>query len=70
MNNLIEEMKAVKRDILQTVLTAFPFVMACYILANLALLTLLSQQEMAGSNAIAIDFVIASFNKKASYVRT
>ena len=70
MNNLIEEMKAVKRDILQTVLTAFPFVMACYILAILALLTLLSQQEMTGSNAIAIDFVIASFNKKASYVRT
>ena len=68
MNNVIEEMKNVKRDLLLTVVTAFPFVIVCYILANLALLTLLSRQQMAASDAVAIDFVSTSVNKKASYV--
>ena len=67
-NNVVEEIQNVERNLLLTVLSAFPFVICCYVLVNVAFLTLLSRKDMASSNAVGVDFVKEALGVKVAYL--
>ena len=68
MNNIIEEMHNLERNLLLTVITSFPFVIFCYMLVNFSLLTLLSHEDMAASSAVGVEFVKRALGTKVSYL--
>jgi len=67
MSNAIEEMENMERNLLLTIMTAFPFVIMCYTLVNVALLSLLDRKGMAASKAVGVEFVKLALGPKASY---
>jgi len=67
MNNVIEEIHNVERNLLLTVITSFPFVIFCYIMVNISFLTLLSHKDMSISKAVGVDFVQRALGQKVSY---
>ena len=68
MNNVVEEMKNPGRDLLLTVLTAFPLVILSYILVNLSLLTLMTRTKISASKDVAVDFISIALGQKSSYL--
>lgn len=67
MSNAIEEMENVERNLPLTISTAFPFVIMCYTLVNISLLTLLDCTEMSTTKAVGVEFVKKALGHKASY---
>lgn len=67
MSNAIEEMENMERNLLLTIMTAFPFVIVCYTLVNISLLTLLNRAKMAASKAVGVEFVELALGHKAAY---
>ena len=67
-NNVIEEMKNVGRDLLPSIMIAFPFVILCYSLLILSFFTLLTRENISVSSAVGIDYINLSLGKKTSYL--
>ena len=68
MSNVIEEIENVERNLLLTIITGIPFVIFCYIMANIAFLSVLTHSQMASSEAVAIDFIDTALGVKTSYL--
>ncbi len=56
-SSISEELKNLKRNLWLSILTGIPFVMFCYVLVNLAFVSVLTQGEMANSPTVATAFV-------------
>lgn len=54
--SVTEEMKKPEKTIPRSILIAIPIITVLYVLMNLAYMTVLTQSEMIGSSAVAIDF--------------
>ena len=67
MSNVIEEIENVERNLLLTIVTGIPFVIFCYIMANISFLSILTHSQMASSEAVAIDFVESALGVKTAY---
>lgn len=67
-NNIIEELHNVERNLLLTVVTSFPFVIFCYMMVNISFLSVLSHKDMSTSKAVGVDFVKAVLGEKMSYL--
>jgi len=67
MSNAVEEMKNVERNLILTISTAFPFVILCYTLVNVSLLSRLNRKQMGASEAVGVEFVKAALGMKAAY---
>ena len=67
MSNAVEEMENMERNLLLTIITAFPFVILCYTLVNISLLTLLNRAQMSASKAVGVEFVKIALGPKAAY---
>merc|ERR1712168_1468767 len=67
-SNVSEEMSNLERNMFLSIVTGIPFVIACYILINLSLLSALSPTEMGNSKAVAVAFIEKTLGHKAAYV--
>jgi len=67
-SNITEEMTNLDRNLLLSILTGIPFVIVCYLLINLSLLSALSVTEMAESKAVAVTFMQKTLGHKAALV--
>lgn len=67
-NNVIEEIEDVERNLLLTIVTGIPFVIFCYIMSNIAFLSVLNFSQMRESEAVAIDFIDDAIGVKLSYL--
>eukprot|EP00112_Aurelia_sp_Birch-Aquarium-sp1_P011473 Seg2412.3 transcript_id=Seg2412.3/GoldUCD/mRNA.D3Y31 product="Glycoprotein-associated_amino acid transporter b0,+AT1" protein_id=Seg2412.3/GoldUCD/D3Y31 len=66
--NITEELHNVQRDLWLSIVTGIPFAMLCYVLINLALMSVLSRDEIARSETVATTFVGKIFGKKAALI--
>ena len=66
--NITEELHNVQRDLWLSIVTGIPFAMTCYVLTNLALMSVLTRNEMASSETVATTFVRKIFGKKAAMI--
>ena len=65
---ITEELYNLERDLWLSIVTGIPFVMFCYVLVNLALLSALTRGEIASSETVAATFVEKIFGKKAAMI--
>lgn len=65
-----EEMRDPRRDIAKATFTGIAVVTGIYLLVNIALLSVLTPQEMAGSNLVAADAAARVFGDAADHVVT
>jgi len=68
MNNLIEEIEDLERNLFLTVATGIPFVIFCYVMSNIAFLSALNFSQIGESEAVAIDFIEVTIGFKVSYL--
>merc|ERR1712013_107112 len=67
-SNVSEEMADLERNMFLSIVTGIPFVIVCYILINISLLSALSVPEMGASKAVAVAFVEKRLGHKVSYI--
>ena len=67
-SSISEELKNLKRNLWLSILTGIPFVMFCYVLVNLAFVSVLTQGEMANSPTVATALVEKIFGKKVAFI--
>ena len=67
MTSVVEEMDNVERNLVLTLVTGIPFVMFCYIMANISFLSVLSHQQIGATDTVAIDFIDKVLGVKTSY---
>eukprot|EP00794_Sanderia_malayensis_P015333 gene15332-biopygen12763 len=65
---LIEELKDLKTNLWLSIITGIPFVIFCYVLTNLALVSVLSHKEAGRSTTIAVTFVEKILGRRAAIV--
>ena len=65
---ITEELRNLDRDLWLSVVTGIPFVMFCYVLVNLALMSALTRDEFASSETVATTFVEKIFGKKVAMI--
>ena len=63
-----EELHNLERDLWLSVVCGFPFVIACYLLANLAFMSALTHQDIANSSTVATTFVAATLGGKVALI--
>ena len=63
-----EEVKNREKDLWLAIITGIPFVIACYVLVNLAFMSVLSHHEMGQSTIVAITFIEKSLGKKVALI--
>ena len=68
LNNLSEELKNLERDLWLSIVIGLPFVMFCYVMINLSLMSALTRDQIANSPAVTSLFVEIVLGKKASFV--
>ena len=66
--NITEELYNVQRDLWLSIVTGIPFTMICYVVINLALMSVLTHDDIASSETVATTFVRKVFEKKAAMV--
>ena len=66
--NITEELQNVQRDLWLSIVTGIPFAMICYVFINLAVMSVLSHDEIAVTETVATTFVRKVFGKKAAMV--
>ena len=66
--NVTEEMENLDRNLFLSIITGIPFVIGCYMLINLSLLSALSVSQMAESKAVAVTFVQKTLGNKVAYI--
>ncbi len=65
---IAEELENMERNLLLSIVTAIPFVMFCYIIINLALMSVLTREQMAASSTVATTFVANILGDKVAFV--
>ena len=65
---ITEELHNLERDLWLSIVTGVPFVMFCYVLVNLALMSALTRDEIATSATVGTDFVQKIFGKKVAMI--
>ena len=65
---ITEELHNLERDLWLSIVTGIPFVMFCYVLVNLALISALTRDEIASSATVATTFVQKIFGKKVAMI--
>ncbi len=63
-----EELKDLERNLWLSIVTGIPFVIFCYVLVNLALMSVLTRGQMASSETVATTFVEKILGKKVALV--
>ena len=67
-STVTEELHNGEKDLWLALVTGIPFVIACYILINLAFMSVLSHTEMASSPVVATTFVAKCFGPKVALI--
>jgi len=67
-SNVSEEMSNLERNMFLSIVTGIPFVIVCYILINLSLLSALNVSEMGKSKAVAVAFIEKTLGRKVAYI--
>ena len=65
---ITEELQNLERDLWLSIVTGIPFVMLCYVLVNLALMSALTRDEIASTATVATTFVQKIFGKKVAMI--
>ena len=65
---ITEEMENLERDLPLSIVTGIPFVMICYVSVNLALMSVLTHNEIASSGTVATTFLKKIFGSKVAMV--
>ena len=65
---ITEEMENLERDLPLSIVTGIPFVMICYVSVNLALMSVLTRNEIASSGTVATTFLKKIFGSKVAMV--
>ena len=65
---ITEELHNLERDLWLSIVTGIPFVMVCYVLVNLALMSALTRDEIVSSTTVGTDFVQQIFGKKVAMI--
>ena len=65
---ITEELTNLKRDLWLSIVTGIPFVVICYVLINLALMSVLTHDEIASSETVATTFVQKIFGNKVGMI--
>ena len=65
---ITEELHNLERDLWLSIVTGIPFVMFCYVLVNLVLISALTRDEIASSATVATTFVQKIFGRKAAMI--
>ena len=68
MASVTEELTNARRDLWLALVTGIPFVIACYVLINLAFLSVLSYAEIAASPIVASKFVEESLGSNVAFI--
>ena len=68
MPSVTEELTNAQRDLWLALVTGIPFVITCYVLINLAFLSVLSYAEIAASPIVASEFVEKSLGSNFSFI--
>eukprot|EP00111_Clytia_hemisphaerica_P010353 TCONS_00030265-protein len=68
MTSVVEELDNVEQNLVLTLITGIPFVMFCYIMANISFLAVLSHQQIGATDTVAIDFIDKVLGVKTSYL--
>ena len=55
--NVTEEMANLDRNLFLSIVTGIPFVICCYMLINMSLLSALTISEISSSKAVAVTFI-------------
>ena len=63
-----EEIRNRERDLWLAIVTGIPFVIACYVLINLAFMSVLSHHEMGQSSIVAMRFIEKSLGAKVASI--
>ena len=65
---ITEELHNLERDLWLSIVTRIPFVMFCYVLVNLVLMSVLTRDEIASSATVATTFVQKIFGKRVAMI--
>ena len=68
LSNVSEELKNLKRDLWLSIVIGLPFVTLCYVMINLALMSALTRDQIAGSPTVTSLFVEKVLGKRASFI--
>eukprot|EP00112_Aurelia_sp_Birch-Aquarium-sp1_P005715 Seg1647.13 transcript_id=Seg1647.13/GoldUCD/mRNA.D3Y31 product="Glycoprotein-associated amino acid transporter b0,+AT1" protein_id=Seg1647.13/GoldUCD/D3Y31 len=68
LSNVSEELTNLERDLWLSIVIGLPFVMVCYVMINLALISALTHDQIANSPTVTSLFVETVLGKKASFV--
>ena len=65
---ITEEMENLERDLPLSIVTGIPFVMICYVSVNLALMSVLTRNEIASSGTVASTFLKKIFGSEVAMI--